>query len=968
MKNKKVLILLSALVLSLAACSGTNSGSKSNNGGNSSSQSQTVAVTGVAINKTELTLEVGSSETLTVTVTPDNAYDPSVTWSSSDETVATVSALGKVSALKIGTATITATSVSNPDVKGECALTVEKVKTAKELYGTVHEGTAEDPLTNEDAITVCEHESVGKNPTALSFYIKGEVDYFTDVPSSYGNVSFTFKPAQPDGKRFIAYRVKKGEDGAAVTYDDVWKGGQATIYASIYNYNNSIPEVKTGYLVKCEGEKVAPQTKTATVAEALTTIEALHDNEVSFDNYKVTGYIIRYVSAGTFYMADAKGPNAAAGGKNFEVVNYAGDNKELCTLNAKVEVECTLKNYVSTTDSTKNQYETGSVKAVTILEEGDDPEIKMDAAPALATVAAGTKYYANVYQANLNRNLFLSGTISGNYLQSTEYASAAKVVLEAAGSDFKLKFDGESGKYININNSGKAVLGEDAAAATVYSWNATAKTLVTKDKIGSGNDAVEYYLGTYNTFNTISASKLSYLISNGELVKTQFPLQFVAEAAAADPTAFQIPSKATVIAGVAAKINVIANPYNADLSKLEWASADDTVASVAAGVVTGKKAGTVKITATFGTGETQLKGECMVTVEEVNMGTKDAPLTIAQAIEASKKVCIAGALSPVKAYVKGVITPEADMFVNTSSGYFGKYSIKDGENKIYVVNSKMAKGQEALLGTIFENDEIVVSGFMQIDATNGLQFIKDSNNDYPLVEKLLQVGTSTITVGDHEHATVSELSATSGLNGSTFTFKASADTGYAVSSVKVNGKAVTANDSGVYTGKVEGNTVITVEAKLDTEKAIEFTVADLPLFFESTSTSTTEHEFSAGTLDFGIIGAKTCSSATATSKYDYIMLMGGAIYNKTTLTGYYVSNVSVTYTSSTGVSGEISVTFGTVAMTSRDSTTSGTTPEKSGTLSVNNTDTTKSYFNISNKKTNNTQIAKVVVTFTKVPA
>ena len=964
MKSKKLFILLSALALSLAGCSGTNNNGGQSGGDKSASQAQTIAVESVAINKTELTLEVGSSETLTASVLPENASDTSVTWSSSDTSVAEVSALGKVTAKAIGNAVITATSVSNPTVKGECALTVEKVKTAKELYGTVHEGTEADPLTNEDAITVCEHKDVGTKPTALSFYIKGEVDYFTDVPSSYGNVSFTFKPATEGGKRFIAYRVKKGADGAAVTYDDVWKGGQATIYASIYNYNDSIPEVKTGYLVKCEGEKVAPQTKTATVAEALTAIAAMNDNEVSFDNYKVTGYIIKYVSAGTFYMSDTKGPNAAAGGKNFEVMNYAGDNKELCTLNAKVEVECTLKNYVSTTDSAKNQYETGSVKAVKILEEGDDPEIKMDAAPALATVAAGTKYYGSVYQANLNRNLFLNGSISGNYLQATEYASAAKVVLEASGSDFKLKFDGESGKYINLNTSGKAVLGEDANAATLYTWNETAKTLVSKSKIGSGDAAEYYYLGTYGTYNTISSSKLSFLIKDGKVVDGQFPLQFIAEAAAADPTAFQIPSKATVIAGVAAKINVIANPYNADLSKLSWASADDTVATVAAGVVTGKKAGTVKITATFGTGETQLKGECMVTVEEVNMGTKDAPLTIEQAIAASKKVCLNGALSPVKAFVKGVITPEADMFVNTSSGYFGKYSIKDGDKKIYVVNSKTAEG---LLGNIYENDEIVVSGFLQIDATNGLQFIKDSNNDYPFVEKLLTVGTSTITVGDHEHATVSELSATSGLNGSTFTFKASADSGYAVSSVKVNNKAVTANE-GVYTGKVEGNTVITVEAKLDTEKAVEFTIADVPLFFESSNTSSTEHEFSAGTLDFGIIGAKTCSSATATSKYDYIMLMGGAIYNKTTLAGYYVSNVSVTYTSGTGVSGEISVTFGTAAMTSRDTTTTGTAPEKGGTLSVNNTDTTKSYFNISNKKTNNTQIAKVVVTFTKVPA
>ena len=64
-------------------------------------------VTGVSLNKTSLTLTVGTSEKLTAAVKPDGAYDKTVVWSSSDTSVATVDNNGTVKAGKVGTATIT---------------------------------------------------------------------------------------------------------------------------------------------------------------------------------------------------------------------------------------------------------------------------------------------------------------------------------------------------------------------------------------------------------------------------------------------------------------------------------------------------------------------------------------------------------------------------------------------------------------------------------------------------------------------------------------------------------------------------------------------------------------------------------------------------------------------------------------------------------------------------------------------
>ncbi|WP_430597930.1 Ig-like domain-containing protein [Enterococcus sp. AZ177] len=69
-----------------------------------------VKVTGVSLNPSALELEEHTSEQITATVTPTNATNKKITWSSSDESVATVTAEGKVKAIKAGIATITATT------------------------------------------------------------------------------------------------------------------------------------------------------------------------------------------------------------------------------------------------------------------------------------------------------------------------------------------------------------------------------------------------------------------------------------------------------------------------------------------------------------------------------------------------------------------------------------------------------------------------------------------------------------------------------------------------------------------------------------------------------------------------------------------------------------------------------------------------------------------------------------------
>lgn len=82
-----------------------------------------VPVTSVSLNKTTLGLVVDTNETLTATITPADATNKEVTWTSSNEAVATVDATGKVTAIAVGTATITVTTVDGSKT-ATCALTV----------------------------------------------------------------------------------------------------------------------------------------------------------------------------------------------------------------------------------------------------------------------------------------------------------------------------------------------------------------------------------------------------------------------------------------------------------------------------------------------------------------------------------------------------------------------------------------------------------------------------------------------------------------------------------------------------------------------------------------------------------------------------------------------------------------------------------------------------------------------------
>ena len=85
-----------------------------------------VKVSSITLNQTSLTMtSKGQTASLTATVNPGNAANKSITWSSSNSSVATVSANGTVTAVANGTADITATAADGSGVSAKCSVTVK---------------------------------------------------------------------------------------------------------------------------------------------------------------------------------------------------------------------------------------------------------------------------------------------------------------------------------------------------------------------------------------------------------------------------------------------------------------------------------------------------------------------------------------------------------------------------------------------------------------------------------------------------------------------------------------------------------------------------------------------------------------------------------------------------------------------------------------------------------------------------
>lgn len=210
----------------------------------------TQPVSSVSVNKNSTTIVKGKTEQLSATISPSNASDKNVTWSSSDTSVATVSSTGKVTAKKAGTAKIT---VKTNDGGKTASCTVTVINDTIKVNGvklnhtnlTVYVNTCGDlraTVTPSNATNKAVSWS-SSDPTIASVSNDGMIT--ANYP---GIVTITVKTADGGFKSTCKVSVKNYTENVSETASfKTDKGGTANITfdeniisGSSYSYNHEL--------------------------------------------------------------------------------------------------------------------------------------------------------------------------------------------------------------------------------------------------------------------------------------------------------------------------------------------------------------------------------------------------------------------------------------------------------------------------------------------------------------------------------------------------------------------------------------------------------------------------------------------------------------------------------------------------------------------------------------------------------
>ena len=178
-----------------------------------------VNVTGVSVAPTTATIKVGKTVALTPTVSPSNATDKSVSWTSSDATVATVNSEGTVTGVAAGSATITCTTTDGGKT-ATCGVTVQAIET---INATVAQArTAAAALTDGDT-------------TADLYCVTGYVTNVSYTWTSSNGVSFSMADAKDGTPTLDAFKIKCSQ---AIGIK-VLKDAQLTVTGNLKNYGGT---------------------------------------------------------------------------------------------------------------------------------------------------------------------------------------------------------------------------------------------------------------------------------------------------------------------------------------------------------------------------------------------------------------------------------------------------------------------------------------------------------------------------------------------------------------------------------------------------------------------------------------------------------------------------------------------------------------------------------------------------------
>ena len=158
--------------------------------------------TSISLNKTSATLYLDQTVQLTATVSPSNATDKTVNWSSSDNSIATVTSTGLVTAIAPGEAAITATTADGSDLSATCVVTVKAYVTSLTL--------------DQSEATILEGDTITLTPTILPGYATNQNLNWSSSNTSVVSVNNGVVVGRSGGEATVTARTADGSNLSAI--------------------------------------------------------------------------------------------------------------------------------------------------------------------------------------------------------------------------------------------------------------------------------------------------------------------------------------------------------------------------------------------------------------------------------------------------------------------------------------------------------------------------------------------------------------------------------------------------------------------------------------------------------------------------------------------------------------------------------------------------------------------------------
>ncbi len=566
----------------------------------------TVDVTGVTLAPITLSMTEGDEENLTVTVTPSDATNQKVSWSSSDEKVATV-ANGVVKAVAEGNAIITVTT-EDGEFTATCSVSVKAATVSVE--GVTLDKTAE---------TLVEKNTLQLTATVAPANATNKVVAWSSSNENVATVSATgLVTAVAAGDATITVTTEDGKFTATckITVE------AATIAVTGVTIDKSTLELMVGNEVQL--------TATVSPADASNTNVTWSSNNESAVSVDQTGKIT------------AK----AAGDAVVTVTTEDGSKTATCTITVSEEpvavtvtevvlnsTELTLKvNGSKGLTATVNYSDGTSSKKEAVVWTSDNPDVAdvddgwIDAfAEGEATITASFEGKSATCVVTVISNV-TTVAVTGVTLNETAVSVAKNASLTLVATVLPTN---ATNKNITWSSSNENVATVDGGVLTIKSVGSTTITVTTED--GSKTATCDVTVTDILATNVIIDNSLSLTIGETGTIS------------------------ATVL------------PKDASQS-VTWASDNESVATVdASGKVTAVSAGTANITATSTDGTNLTSDPCVVTVSNVSI-SKVVLDKSSMVLRVGSTATLNASIEPTNATNKELIWSSSKDFATVSNG------------------------------------------------------------------------------------------------------------------------------------------------------------------------------------------------------------------------------------------------------------------------------------------------------------